>query len=82
MLLIEYKKREVEIAIFHVKPDLVLIIYLFSLLMFFFSLFFWPHPQHMEVPRSGTESEPQLRQCWIFNTLCRAGVRTWASATT
>ena len=21
---------------------------------------FWPHPSHMEVPRPGTESEPQL----------------------
>ena len=35
----------------------------------FFLFVFWPHPQHMEVPGSGTESEsqPQLRLCQIFN---------------
>ena len=26
----------------------------------------WWHPWHMEVPRPGTESKPQLRQCWIL----------------
>ena len=42
--------------------------------LFFFS-FFLPHPQHMEIPRPGTESEPQrplttrLWQCWILNLL-------------
>ena len=29
-----------------------------SLSFFFFSYFLGPHPQHMEVPRLGVESEP------------------------
>ena len=38
-----------------------------------FSFLFWPHPQHTEVSRSGTEPtpqqqpEPQQWQCQIFN---------------
>ena len=38
-------------------------------------IFFWPHPQHAEVPRPGTKPalqqwpEPQHWQCWILNPL-------------
>ena len=39
-------------------------------------------PQHMEVPRPGTESEPQLQQLQILNLLCPAGDWTWAVAET
>ena len=46
--------------------------------IFFF--FFWPYLQHMEVPRPGNKSEPQLRPmlqfklCWIqFNPLHHSG---------
>ena len=31
-----------------------------SLSFFFFSVFLWPHPQHMEVYRLGVKSELQL----------------------
>lgn len=40
-----------------------------------FFFFFWPHPEHMEVPWPGIESDPelqpvlQLRQLWILNPL-------------
>ena len=43
------------------------------------SFFFWKHPQHMEVPRPGTEPVPQQqhkplqRQHWILNVLCHKG---------
>ena len=29
--------------------------------LFFFFLILWPHPRHMEVPRPGIKSEPQLQ---------------------
>ena len=35
--------------------------------------FFWPHPQHMEVPTPGTESEPQTQQLQIPNPLHQVG---------
>ena len=44
--------------------------------------------QHMEFPRSGTESEPrlqhapQLQQCQILNPLSQAGDRTCTSTAT
>ena len=50
--------------------------------------FFWPHPQHMEVPESVIKSEPQpsptlqLWECGILNPLCQAGALTSASAAT
>ena len=43
---------------------------------------FWLHPQHMEIPRPGIESElplqpmPQLRLCWILNPLFHSGNST------
>ena len=45
----------------------------------FFSFFKWPHPRHMEVPRTGTESQPRLRQCQIFNPLRRAADQAYGS---
>ena len=50
-----------------------------------FYLFKMPHPWHMEGPRPGTESEPelwpkpQLHQCWTFNPLWQAGDGTCTS---
>ena len=46
-------------------------------------LFFQPPLWHMEVPRPGSEPEPQLRplpqlwQHWILNPLCQAGDQTY-----
>jgi len=40
------------------------------------------HPQLMEVPGPGIESEPQLQQHRILNLLCQAGDQTCASAVT
>ena len=59
-------------------------------ILFFLSFFFFYrlHPQHMEVPRPGVESElqlqsmPQLWQHQILNPLYQAGDQTHASATT
>ena len=31
--------------------------------------FFWPRPQHMEVPGPGIEPVPQQWQCWILSPL-------------
>ena len=42
-----------------------------SLDLFFFS---WLHPQHMEVPKPGTESEPQLQQHQARNQTCTSAV--------
>ena len=42
-------------------------------------LFFWPHPQHMDIPRPAIEFEPQLQprlQLWpcpALNPLCHSG---------
>ena len=36
---------------------------LLFLIFFFFYFFLGPYPQHMEVPRLGVESEPQLAAC-------------------
>ena len=50
--------------------------------------FFWPHPRHIEVPRPGTKSEPQLGptpqlwQHWILNPLRQARDGTYTSAAT
>ena len=51
-----------------------------SLFFFFFLIFLVPHPQHMEVPRLGVESELQLlaynhssQQCWFPDPLNKAG---------
>ena len=57
------------------------------LFLSFILSFFLPHPQHMDVPRSGIESEPQLcltaqLQHQILNPLCRARGQTHASAVT
>ena len=52
-----------------------------SLLDFIFFLF-WPYLQYMDVPRPGTESEPQLRQHSILNPLCQAGDQTCAATET
>ena len=47
-----------------------------------------PHPQHMEVPGSGTESKmqlwpmPQLQQRWFLNPLCQARNQTHISVVT
>ena len=40
----------------------VIILFSYSSVWFFHLLFFsfWPHPQHMEFPGPGMESEPQL----------------------
>ena len=43
--------------------------FLSSFLPFFlfpFPFFVGPHPQHVEIPRPGTESEPQLHQCLLL----------------
>jgi len=37
-------------------------------------IFLWPHPQHMETPGPGTESKPQLWQCWTLNPLNHLGI--------
>ena len=42
-------------------------------LFFIFSFLFWLHPQHMEFPGLGTESE-QLQQCQILNTRTGSGI--------
>ena len=60
------------------RPPVWLQINSISLSFFFFVfLFFSPHPQNMEVPWPGVESElqptPQLQQCWILNPLHLAG---------
>lgn len=45
----------------------------------FYHFFFWPHLQHVELLRSGTEPEPslhpvpQLCQCWILSLLHHSG---------
>ena len=39
---------------------------------FFFFCFLGLHPWHMQVPRLGVESEPQLTQRWILNPLGEA----------
>ena len=50
-----------------------------SLLLFFGFVFVLPSPQHMDVPGSGIQPEPQLRpnpqswQHWILNPLSRQG---------
>ena len=41
-----------------------------------FLFFFFLHPWHMEVPRPGIESEPQLQQHWILNPLSQEGGQT------
>ena len=44
--------------------------------------FFWPHSQHVDVPRPGTEPMPKQQpeplqwQCWILNPLCHKGIPT------
>ena len=48
----------------------------------FFCLFFWQHPQNMEVPRPGSEAKPQLWQNQIFNPLRWAEDQTLTSAAT
>ena len=59
--------------------------FLFSFFLFFFK---WLHPWHVEVPRPGIESKPQLqptpqlRQSWILNPLCWPGDWTCTSAAT
>ena len=43
-----------------------IILYVVPVFFFFFLIFkkiLWPHPQHMEVPRLGFESEPELPAC-------------------
>ena len=42
----------------------------FVFLSFFFFLFLWSHPKHMEVPRPGIESELQLRPHLLLNPVC------------
>lgn len=39
----------------------------------------WPYPLHLEVPRPGIESEPQLQPTWDpFKPLCRArALKLW-----
>ena len=51
--------------------------------------FFLPYPQHMEFPRPGVKSQPQLQlmyaiasQCRIFNPMGQAGDQTRTSAET
>ena len=51
----------------------------------FFFFFSWLHPQHMEVPRPGIESELQLQQTRSFNPLHQPGIEStssviWAAA--
>ena len=67
-----------------------------KLFLFHFSFFFLPpfffffqlHPQHMNVPRPGMKSEPelpltsQLQQHQILNPLCQARDRTHATTET
>ena len=59
-----------------------------ALPFYFFFLPFRLHPGHMEVPRPGMESEPQLQpmpplwQPWIFNRLRGTRDQTHASAAT
>lgn len=45
-------------------------------------MFFWQHPQNMEVPRPGSEAKPQLWQNQIFNPLRWAEDQTLTSAAT
>ena len=50
----------------------------------FSGVFFWGgvHPWHMEVLGPGTESKPQLQQCWILNPLCCTGDQTCTATET
>ena len=49
--------------------------YILIRVFFFFVLFcFWLCPWHEEVPRPGTEPEPQEWQCWILNPLSHQGI--------
>ena len=51
-------------------------------------VFLWLYPGHMQVPRPGTESQPQLQptpqlwQCRTFNPLCQAEDPNCTSAVT
>ena len=49
-------------------------------IVFFFFLTLWPHLWHMEVPRTGIESETELKPIPdAFNPLHWAGIGTRAS---
>ena len=56
--------------------------------VFCFVFLSWLHPQHMEIPGPGTESEPhlqpmpQLQQHRILNPLCQARDQTCANSET
>ena len=57
-------------AILFILYILYIILYIFHIYIYIF--FLWLHPQHVEVPRLGTECKPQLlpkeqlQQCWTL----------------